>query len=234
MAFTNETRNYGLPDWIGPDKPTWLVDMNNAFETIDNQMKANETAAMQAKQIGESAMDTAGNAVEATHTNAAAITALTASLAETDTRVDGLTPPAETTIVTHGDITGFGNENLYAIYVNARTVLYILGVTASTILKTNMIDPPPDKGLPSTVSKVFPGKISLFDNSADLKVGTELCRFLAADLSAPGAVTVIVYRGVDGYYYTMTDPNYKNMSENRYAATVNIISFPPGTSWPTT
>ena len=45
MAFTNQTAHYGLPQWVGDDKPTFLVDMNGAYADID-------TAIYEAKQEG--------------------------------------------------------------------------------------------------------------------------------------------------------------------------------------
>ena len=45
MSHTNQTPNYHLPQFIGTDKPAWLVDFNQAMSDIDTQMKANETAA---------------------------------------------------------------------------------------------------------------------------------------------------------------------------------------------
>lgn len=36
MAHTNQTEHYGLPQFIGSDKPSWLTDINNAFEAIDS------------------------------------------------------------------------------------------------------------------------------------------------------------------------------------------------------
>lgn len=41
MSFSKQTPNYGLPQWIGTDSPQFLTDMNEAFATIDNQMKVN-------------------------------------------------------------------------------------------------------------------------------------------------------------------------------------------------
>lgn len=41
MAHTNTTQNYGLPQWIGTDKPTFLGDLNSAFADIDARMKIN-------------------------------------------------------------------------------------------------------------------------------------------------------------------------------------------------
>jgi len=45
MAHTNSTTNYGLPQFLGTDKPTWLGDVNTAYSDIDRQMKVNADAA---------------------------------------------------------------------------------------------------------------------------------------------------------------------------------------------
>ncbi len=45
MGATNQTTNYGLPQFVGSDKPSWLTDINGAFEDIDEAMKANADAA---------------------------------------------------------------------------------------------------------------------------------------------------------------------------------------------
>lgn len=79
MAHTNSTENYGLPQWIGTDKPTFLGDFNSAFGTIDTQMKANADASASAVATANSA-----DAV-ATSANTNASTALnTANQALTD------------------------------------------------------------------------------------------------------------------------------------------------------
>jgi hypothetical protein len=45
MPFTNSTPNYGLPQYIATDKPTYLGDANGAYAAIDTRMKANANAA---------------------------------------------------------------------------------------------------------------------------------------------------------------------------------------------
>ena len=49
MPYTNQTPNYGLPQYIATDKPTYLGDANGAYSKLDTQMKANadEAAANQ-------------------------------------------------------------------------------------------------------------------------------------------------------------------------------------------
>ena len=53
MGYSNKTPNYDLPQWIGSDKPTWLVDMNGAFSNIDTVMEDNKTQAALANQKGD-------------------------------------------------------------------------------------------------------------------------------------------------------------------------------------
>lgn len=56
MSHTNQTANYHLPQFIGTDKPAWLVDFNQAMSDIDTQMKANETASGTAEADAQSAL----------------------------------------------------------------------------------------------------------------------------------------------------------------------------------
>ena len=67
--FTNQTPNYGLPQYTSPDELNVLVDFNGAMSTIDTTMKSNELAAQDAKNTAVSA----GNKADA---NALAIQTL--------------------------------------------------------------------------------------------------------------------------------------------------------------
>lgn len=62
MAFTNETTHYGLPQWIGSDKPTYLVDQNNAYQTIDSEIYNANVTAGEAVTTANGASATAGAA----------------------------------------------------------------------------------------------------------------------------------------------------------------------------
>ena len=62
MSFTNETTHYRLPQWIGSDKPTYLVDQNNAYQTIDAEIYNANTTAGAAQTAAEGAVATAGAA----------------------------------------------------------------------------------------------------------------------------------------------------------------------------
>lgn len=62
MAHTNSTENYGLPQWIGTDKPTFLGDFNSAFATIDTGMKASADVATAAAATANSAEAVASSA----------------------------------------------------------------------------------------------------------------------------------------------------------------------------
>nr|DAQ69519.1 MAG TPA: hypothetical protein [Caudoviricetes sp.] len=41
MTATNKTANYELSQFVGTDRPTWLVDYNGDMAKIDAQMKQN-------------------------------------------------------------------------------------------------------------------------------------------------------------------------------------------------
>lgn len=56
MSSTNKTANYQLSQYIGTDKPTYLGDYNSDMAKIDAQMKANATAATQAKSSAGTAL----------------------------------------------------------------------------------------------------------------------------------------------------------------------------------
>lgn len=57
--FTNQTPNYGLPQYTSPDELNVLVDFNGAMSEIDTQMKSNELAAQDAKNTAVSASNKA-------------------------------------------------------------------------------------------------------------------------------------------------------------------------------
>lgn len=48
MSFTNSTTNYGLPQYISTDIPSYLVDQNGAWATIDSALKSASDDATQA------------------------------------------------------------------------------------------------------------------------------------------------------------------------------------------
>lgn len=62
MSFTNQTPNFGLPQWIGTDKPTFLGDLNGAFSDIDTALKNNADASAAATATANSASATATSA----------------------------------------------------------------------------------------------------------------------------------------------------------------------------
>ncbi len=62
MAHTNSTTNYNLPQWIGSDKPTFLGDLNTAFNDIDVQMKTNADGIVAADDKAENATTLANDA----------------------------------------------------------------------------------------------------------------------------------------------------------------------------
>lgn len=62
MSFTNKTPNYNLPQWLGTDKPSWLVDVNGAFSSIDTAIKAAADSGSEADATARAALETAQTA----------------------------------------------------------------------------------------------------------------------------------------------------------------------------
>lgn len=89
MAFTNETTHYGLPQWIGSDKPTYLVDQNNAYQKIDSEIYNANVAAGEAVTTANGASSTAGAA------SATAADALSAAQTASTTADSALTAAQE-------------------------------------------------------------------------------------------------------------------------------------------
>ena len=83
MAHTNQTEHYNLPQFVGSDIPSWLVDVNQAYTAIDSAIYAAKntadvasntagsanTVAQDAKQSAEAATATANSAKAITEGN---------------------------------------------------------------------------------------------------------------------------------------------------------------------
>ena len=96
--FTNKTKNYNLPQYLGTDKAEWL-DNNAAFATIDSELKEAAlnaesagsnatnaaTAAAQAQSAADNAQSTATKAQSTADTNATNIAGLSTRVAQTET-----------------------------------------------------------------------------------------------------------------------------------------------------
>lgn len=78
MSYTNSTPNYGLPQYVADDKPTYLGDFNKAMLDIDTNMKQIDNKAVSSVSTANSAN---ANATEALETATSAST--TASRAQT-------------------------------------------------------------------------------------------------------------------------------------------------------
>ena len=101
--FTNKTKNYNLPQYLGTDKAEWL-DNNVAFETIDTNLKevavnaesagnaaTNATSvAAQAQTAADNAQATATKAQNTADTNATNIAGLSTRVSQTETGLENV------------------------------------------------------------------------------------------------------------------------------------------------
>lgn len=82
MSSTNKTPNYGLPQYIDTDKPTFLGDFNNAMGIIDKEMNDNKNSAGEGSNKMDEANARIGDAEE--------------TLTETQNQVDSISGLADT------------------------------------------------------------------------------------------------------------------------------------------
>lgn len=64
MSATNSTPNYGLPQYVADDKPTYLGDFNKAMLDIDTNMKTIENKAVSAESSVATANSNSSQALE--------------------------------------------------------------------------------------------------------------------------------------------------------------------------
>jgi hypothetical protein len=77
MAHTNQTPNYNLSQFLGTDKPAWLVDYNGDMEKIDLGLKAAKDVADAAKEeADQGATDIAAVTITANSADAKATAAV--------------------------------------------------------------------------------------------------------------------------------------------------------------
>lgn len=109
MSYTNSTTNYGLPQWIAADHPKFLTDINNAFSTIDTQLKNANDNASTASDNATSALSIAGQAAT-TAESAATVAGQAAALAQSVNELVGTINAklGTTSIATIGDGTVTG------------------------------------------------------------------------------------------------------------------------------
>lgn len=109
MSYTNSTTNYGLPQWIAADKPKFLTDINNAYATIDTQLKNANDNASAASDNATSALSIAGQAAT-TAESAATVAGQAAALAQSVNELVGTlnAKMGTTSIATIGDGTVTG------------------------------------------------------------------------------------------------------------------------------
>lgn len=138
MASTNKTTHYELPQWIGSDKPTFLGDLNQAFEDIDTGIYNAATAASNAASAAGSAQSAASTAQSAAES--AASTASAANTLATTANTNAVSAlnsigstPLQTTAQT---LTAAVNEVLHDVPDDATDIPYdnqTSGLTATNV-----------------------------------------------------------------------------------------------------
>lgn len=85
MSYSNSTPHYGLPQYIGSDKPTYLGDANEAYNKIDEKIFESITIANQAKASAESSAGIGESVVTTVNANTASIATIQNKITDIDT-----------------------------------------------------------------------------------------------------------------------------------------------------
>lgn len=178
MAFTNSTPNYGLPQWVADDKPTYLVDQNGAYLTIDTNMKAIDGKAQDASTTATSAKTVADAAQETANNNSAAIVTITNSLG-----------------TTNGDIATLKTKLTPANYIGTLVTANVDNTSSMTLQKSAIV----------TTASVFASFVQPFGQTLSLPNSRLFVPFftIAGNLynlaSSEGTSTVILSRLIRQY-----------------------------------
>lgn len=121
MSSTNKTANYQLSQYIGTDKPTYLGDYNTDMSKIDAQMKANATAASQAKSSAGTALAKAEEVEESYDSLSESVSANSQDIALIKTKngqQDGEISEAKTTAERADNASKQNTQNISTINTN--------------------------------------------------------------------------------------------------------------------
>ena len=182
MPYTNSTANYGLPQYIATDKPTYLGDANSAYSTIDTQMKANANASA----ANNNALSLLSARVLANEGN---ISDNTDNIASLNTAIEGWVGsqivPA-TAFSTSPAINFKGNKKLGVISIDAYLTKGSVGIVAGETL--------------FVLPEGFRPYTTIYIRGGCLAAGTSTSGWTTLSISASGIVSVgsIVTRFGDG------------------------------------
>lgn len=178
MSFTNQTSHYGLPQYVGSDKPKYLTDFNQAMADIDAQMYENATDAATAQSAAEGAQSTADTA--------------TSSISALNEQINGdPTDPSDTGLA--GDISGLqGSVNtINSLIGNGeptttdKTIIGAINELAGLVGDGNITS----KTLAAAATSVEFDVPTTGDNLIDFYV-SDASEYTAIDLSVAGKATL--------------------------------------------
>lgn len=147
MSFTNQTTNYGLPQWIGTDKPTYLVDQNGAYATIDSELYTANSNAATAVSSAASAVEVAGtastNAQTAIDSAATANTNANSAVATANTALTNASSALSLANTLQSEVASLStviDEHTYASTATNADVLNTAGTAIANALSTYPVD----------------------------------------------------------------------------------------------
>lgn len=239
--FTNQTPNYGLPQYTSPDELNVLVDFNGAMSDIDTQMKSNELAAQDAKNTAVSASNKAD-------ANTLSIQALNDDVNDPATGVGPRVTALEGRVNTIDSLIGngvptVGDDTLIGgINANAASIGNLANLTttdkSSLVAAINEVAQggggggqtvdADDVTYDNTQSGLTATNVQDAIDEVNGKISTsgyECTKLNSATVSLSGTVTVADFSGYDALYFVI------HAGTNYYGMTIPVSLFTAGLLW---
>lgn len=151
MASTNKTPHYGLPQYIGTDKPTYLGDFNGAMLEIDTEIYSANTLAQTADTNASNAITQVGAIQESLTSLQSTVSSQGAQLATTTNLANNLNTEVNATFTTgilnfiSNDptnitvVSGANNVNYKTITIGNLTLYGLYGLVQFNVVNNDTI-----------------------------------------------------------------------------------------------
>lgn len=238
MSATNSTPNYGLPQYVADDKPTYLGDFNKAMLDIDTNMKTIDNKAVSAESEIASVQATANQALENanTATTKATTAQATAEQAQTSaTNAQSTAETAQTTATTAKNTADTANASATSANENINNLIEEIGTWINQEIKN------PDNTA-SSVKMSFNKTLKLMQiygyvdiiNTKQIKIATIPTNLVRAlqNINIQGGCfyastggdykPVVMQVNTSNEIYVPHVENYENMTQLRFNVTLNL------------
>lgn len=231
MSATNSTPNYGLPQYVADDKPTYLGDFNKAMLGIDTNMKSIDNKAEGAESGIASVQATANQALENANTATTKATTAQATAEQAQTSATN----AQSTATTAKNTADTANASATSANENISNLIEAIGNWINQEIKN------PDNTACS-VKMSFNKTLKLMQiygyvdsiNTTQIKIATIPTTLVRAlqNINIQGGCfyastggdykPVVMQVNTSNEIYVPNSANYENMTQLRFNVTLNL------------